>query len=303
MTLIDIPKRGRPALAEPARAQVDIRLSGPLLVQVEGRAQQRKLTGPVRRLFCYLVSYPGRVHRREALREELWEDANRLSASAFSTVLWRLRKIIDTWPGLSVDACAETVVCHLGPEVSVDRHQLSAALAGSEDFALEHACAQWSAPFLEGDTAAWILTERNRAEADWLAALFHLMRAAGEREDYATALAYGRRILEADPFRESVHAEVMWLLVLTGQRAHAITRHLAFRGLLKRELGIAPMADTNALFEHIRDGLDATAQVATRPNEAPPRRACQQSLSQFIAATEAARGELYRSLCAAHLSA
>jgi DNA-binding SARP family transcriptional activator len=82
------------------------------------------------------------------------------------------------------------------------------------------------------------------------------MQDAACRRDYEEALGYGRRILAADPFRERVQCEVMWLYVLNGQRPQALRQFEAFRRQIAREMNVAPMAETRALADYIRRGAD-----------------------------------------------
>ena len=130
------------------------------------------------------------------------------------------------------------------------------ALLASDRDALTAATAQWRGPFADGLTQDWALVAREQLHNAYLRALTALMRSAGKAQQFERALDYGQRILSEDPFRESVHCEVMWLLVLTGQRVRAIRNHAAYCKLLQDELGIAPMAETTALHDYVHTGLE-----------------------------------------------
>ncbi|MET7245370.1 bacterial transcriptional activator domain-containing protein [Methylobacterium sp. EM32] len=90
------------------------------------------------------------------------------------------------------------------------------------------------------------------------------MRCAARRGEHERALGYGQKITETDPLRESVQRDVMLLLVLSGQQAKALIAYQKLRSILKVDLGIEPMPDTQrlhreiesrAIFDHLDDYL------------------------------------------------
>ena len=89
-----------------------------------------------------------------------------------------------------------------------------------------------------------------------------LLRDCAARRDYEEALGYGRRILAADPFREQVQCEVMWLYVLNGQRPQALRQFETYRRQIAREMNVAPMAETRALADYVRGGQEAAVDFA-----------------------------------------
>src|SRR6185436_15012266 len=75
---------------------------------------------------------------------------------------------------------------------------------------------------------------------------------AADRLPKATALA--RRWLELDPLNEAAHRELMRLHALAGDRSAAIRQYHECTQLLDRELGVAPLAETVALYEAVKEG-------------------------------------------------
>ena len=130
---------------------------------------------------------------------------------------------------------------------------MSEALADRLFLAL-NACDE---PFMDGVTSTWVLTERERLFNIQLRGMTILMHWLGQKRRYEDALEIGRRLLAADPARESAQCEVMWLYVLNGQRAQAIRQYQEFRIWLKRELDIEPMPETRAIYQHIRQEADS----------------------------------------------
>src|SRR5262249_37816393 len=114
--------------------------------------------------------------------------------------------------------------------------------------------ANCTGPFLDGDDGDWILQERERLHCLFVNSSLELMRAAARRGQYERALDHGRRVLATDPLRESVQRDVMLLLVLNGQRADAILAYRRLKCVLKADLNIDPMPDTDRLYDYILSG-------------------------------------------------
>jgi DNA-binding SARP family transcriptional activator len=150
---------------------------------------------------------------------------------------------------------------------------------------------------MDGVTAEWALTERERLFNVQIRGLTLLMHWLGQKRTYEDALEIGRRLLAADPARESAQCEVMWLYVLNGQRAQAIRQYHWFRAWLQRELDIDPMAETTALYDHIRLELDAVRLgKAERPASADKAEARRASFNLLLGAIERSRRDLYEVL-------
>ena len=165
------------------------------------------------------------------------------------------------------------------------------------DAMLWSAIDSWRGVFAEGISTNWALVLRERLHAAYIRALLALMRRAGRARRFDEALGLGQRILEEDPFREGVHCEVMWLYVLTGQRARAITSHICFCRMLHKELGIGPVAETTALFKYIRDGLEDSAGT-TGASGASPLTA--RRYEGFLEVVEQSRASVYAALQTMH---
>lgn len=100
----------------------------------------------------------------------------------------------------------------------------------------------------------WLLVQREKlAELRRmsLAALSDGLEQAGQ---YLEALAYAERLLEQDLLSEAAHRRVMRLLYLSGDRPAALRAYERCQTVLKRELGVAPLAETQALAAQITQG-------------------------------------------------
>jgi predicted ATPase len=62
------------------------------------------------------------------------------------------------------------------------------------------------------------------------------------------------RQLELDPWREEAHRQVMRVLAANGDRSAALAQYETCRRILAKELGVEPSAETQKLYEQIRQG-------------------------------------------------
>lgn len=226
--------------------------------------------GPAGRLLaCYLFEFAGRAHRRERLADLFWDGLDQDRArSALNTAIWRIRKMLDlgaTGIGRHLVTVGEDVFLEASPSIQVDTHELQNAakrmldnshgkLSASEVHAISAAVEAYTGPFLEGYEGDWVLQERERLHCLYVRSAFALMRANAAQGQYERALEYGRRILAIDALRENIQRDVILLLVLNGQRAEAVRSYKRFVVLLKSELDIEPMPETQHLYNRILAG-------------------------------------------------
>jgi predicted ATPase/DNA-binding SARP family transcriptional activator len=101
--------------------------------------------------------------------------------------------------------------------------------------------------------------------------LDRLTRLEAEAGDLDAALATAGRWLELDVLNEQAHARLMLLHGRRGERAEAIRRYRECAAVLDRELGVAPLARTTALYEAIVEGrLDGQASAPRPSRERAP---------------------------------
>jgi DNA-binding SARP family transcriptional activator len=100
---------------------------------------------------------------------------------------------------------------------------------------------------------------------------------------YEESLAYGQQILSYDPLREEIHRDMIRLYLESGQRALAVRQYERCRETLAAELGIAPMAETQALYAQI-----VPAAGHHQPQAGPVRESIslEQALRQLRLATK-----------------
>ena len=87
--------------------------------------------------------------------------------------------------------------------------------------------------------------------------------AAGELDE---AIAHAERWLDLDPLHEPAHRALMRLHAQRGDRAAAVHQYRQCVRTVDEELGVAPLAETTALYEAISAGERRAAPAAGRPS-------------------------------------
>lgn len=250
---------------------LSVRMLGVLSVYVDGQRISEDLGPSGRSLLAYLSEFNGSVHRRERLADLFWGhlDPERARA-ALNTALWRLRRLMAQDPlsegGRNLQSTGFEVLLEPAPWLDIDTHRFGATVKNALNGAaqannderqaeLEGAVAVYSGPFLEGDDADWILEERERLHSLFVRASTELIRCYAHTECYEEAIWTARRVLAVDPFRESMHRDLLLLLVLNGQRGEALRHHERWSALFREELEISPMPQTLRLAEDVRSGV------------------------------------------------
>jgi DNA-binding SARP family transcriptional activator len=97
----------------------------------------------------------------------------------------------------------------------------------------------------------WIIAERERLRQAYLAALESLAEMAENSREYLAALEYTRRLLQAEPLHTNSNRQLIRLYSLSNNHPAAIQAYQAYARLLKRELGIQPDQETQALADYL----------------------------------------------------
>lgn len=97
----------------------------------------------------------------------------------------------------------------------------------------------------------WMFTQRVRWHDLAVQILHTLVADCLHQKSYSDGIAYAKRLLTLDPWREEAHRQLMELLAGNGQRSAALMQYDACRRLLSEELGIDPSPATMTLYEQI----------------------------------------------------
>ncbi len=188
-------------------------------------------------------------------------------AAARRNLRRELARLRESKPDGLVHAEGDWLDLHQG--VSTDLRLFEVALRAGDQ---AQACALWRGPLADGLTLGdapefdrWLDTRRERLRGDWRSAL----QAQAEGAPAERALALWQTLLTDDPLREQHHCHVMRLHAAAGRREAALAQYAHLKTLLREELGLTPVADTEALAASLR-GAVAEPAVAEPVTAAPP---------------------------------
>jgi DNA-binding SARP family transcriptional activator/predicted ATPase len=119
---------------------------------------------------------------------------------------------------------------------------------GSENH-LEEAAACYTGDLLETIYDDWVFFERERLLNQYFDVLTRLVFRCRAQRDYPKAISFARQLLGRDAFREDALRQLITLRYESGDRAGAIQEYENFERLLRNEMGVSPMPETQALHE------------------------------------------------------
>lgn len=214
-------------------------------------------------LFCYLLLHKPYPHHREHLSTIFWGDTiTSTSRKRLRNALWRLRKMFES-VGLCTDdyllVADETISFINSSNYWLDIEVFENGVDACKDLSgrdltveqatkLESAVELYIGDLLESIYEDWLLYDRERYRLAYLNALNKLMVYHGFSGNYERGLAYGEEILARDSTREKVHRQMMWLYSLADNRNAALAQYKRCRQILREELGVRPMLETQNLY-------------------------------------------------------
>ncbi len=234
-----------------------------------GGARPVPVAGRSASLLAFLALGHGHSFSRSELLASLWPDPGASASNgSFNTALWRLRRLLETPPLAhgslitsdrrgAIALCPHTDVwldvAEFDQLISPRLARTVEGLTDDDILALERGVRLYKADLLMELSDDWALRARERYRRNFLNALYRLMQIATIRRQYFDGIAHAQRILDHDPLREDVHRDLMQLFVVSGQRALALRQFEHCRELLRNELAIQPMRETQALYRRIAD--------------------------------------------------
>ena len=222
-----------------------VRLLGTLEVELDGVVIDSPPSQRPWAVFAYLALAPRPVSRAE-LASRFWPDVLDPSARAsLRSALWALRRQLGGH--LIVDR--ERVALRVDPDPWIDVREFERLAAGASP---EQALTLCRGDLLEGMEDEWALSARGRHRERVIALLEQLAHDCQERGELRDAIVWTRRQVEVDAFDEEAHRRLISRLDAAGDRAGALRDYRALAERLRRELGVAPAAQTRALIERLR---------------------------------------------------
>jgi len=146
--------------------------------------------------------------------------------------------------------------------------------------ALERAASLAGAPLLEGLYGEWAVALQGRYRDRLEKLLLELGGMCARQAEFEPALDCFRRAAELDEYREATRLAVIECLTRLGQRRAALAEYDKLKGLLRTQLGVEPLPETEEGVRRLLAGKGAHGWPETKP--APN---AQLDAAQEIAAT------------------
>jgi predicted ATPase/DNA-binding SARP family transcriptional activator len=266
------PTRPEPSSAESAPAvleaspQPELRLLGLGPAQVQRgdyvlRPSDWSFARPKQILF-FLLTYPHRT--REQIGLVFWPDASPAQLrNGLRTALYHLRRALGRPEWVLFEDEHYAFNRALNYWYDVEAFEAAVAEAGRlEAEAPERAAERLQATvglyqgdFLEDFPAGdWLVARREELRRKYLQVLLSLGRlrlAAGRQAEAAEAY---RQAIAHDGYLEAAHRGLMRCWARQGEPGQALRQYQGLLALLRDELGLAPSAETTALFDRLRRG-------------------------------------------------
>ena len=261
--------------AEVASSGARLVLWGPPQLQV-GEQPVPASAWRAQRAFQMLVFLA--LHPRGASREELLERfwPGRQAAAGrrnFHPTLSYVRAVLPR--AQSAPILREGEFYRLNPEypLTCDAWEFDHALEearhagtdGQRRDALARGVALASGRFLEGLYADWADELQARARDRLEKALLDLAERCGRAGDFEEALTHFRRAAELDEFREETRLAVMESCLRLGQRRAAMVEFDKLKALLRAELDVDPLPETEEAVQKLLAGRSVHAWPERRP--------------------------------------
>lgn len=220
-------------------------------LQFAGKAQRKPIE-----LLMALIAFGGREVNEAQLTEALWPDAEGDAAhEACAIALHRLRKLlrIERAVGLQLNHFS------LDPRyVWVDVWAFERGLAAAQSDpgnprSVERIASLYQGPFLARHMEfAWALPLRERLRSKFLRYVVQCGRALIESREFEAAVVAFEQGLNADPLAEELYRGLMRCYGRMDRRSEAIRTYQRCQKMLAAALGVAPAAETVALYQELR---------------------------------------------------
>lgn len=244
-------------------ARVAIRCLGSFSIKVGDNPVQHWKTSRSRSLFQYLLINRNKLVLKERLYEVLWPHATRSpSSSSLKVTVHTLRRILEAHGDsrdrlrlayqdygyiLRVDDGVWTDFIEF--EKLAERAQ-TAKSRGNRSEAIhlyQRAIGLYRGDFLAGETADWVIEQREWLRSISLHALRYLSREALRQGESTAAATYCRRTLEIDPSDEDTYRTLMTMHAQRGELGQVKRWHALCTHRLREHLDVDPDEETNRL--------------------------------------------------------
>jgi len=232
---------------------LSIGLLGPLVIESE-ESGLGKIPKKARALLAYLAAQGGQPVSRERLADLLWPyQGSEQARHSLRNCLLELRKALR--PEAAQYLVCDFAHCRLR-DVAVDLDRFERSAREPQRCELQTAADLYRGEFLADfhidsePFQEWLAAERDRALA-LVCEVLQRLTATAEPGESEAAIQSGRRLVALDSLSEYGQRALMRAYARAGRRGEALRQYKSCAETLKRELGVAPDAETQALAAEI----------------------------------------------------
>lgn len=219
-----------------------------------------------RALCAFLAIRPGTMVHRETICAELWPESSEAQARAqLRKAIWRIRSAFDRQAAPAPLRVEDHQIglypeglwsdCwHFSQTLSDLALTPDAALRQSDAQSLMDAAALHTGAFAAGIYDNWCRDAQDSFARARLCAMERLFAYHQRQQRWIQAIDWAQRILEIDNLREHLHRGIMACHMSMGDRPSALRQFHICTEVLQDELGVGPMAETQALRDAIVNG-------------------------------------------------
>ena len=242
-------------------------LFGSVSIEQSGEAVKGLRSRKALALLAY-VAVHNKPLPRSHLAELFWPGEE--EARGHANLRWVLNHLNSLLPG------ALTIHRHAvlwGKSVACDLHLFSQNVQRNSSVTLAAAAELYRGDFMAGfvldgvpEFELWVAGERERWLQQAIQVVATLAHHASTQNNAQMAIRYLRRWLDLAPWHEEAHRRLIYWLAMTGQPSAALKQYLICQQVLADELGVAPAAETTALYDEIqRQGMHGKPLQLTMP--------------------------------------
>ena len=231
--------------------------SGQVRLNSEPIPRSKWRSSGARALFFYIV-YQEDV-RKEDVGLEFWPEFSTAKISSnFHATLWRVRQALGE---------REIISFHdkqyfLNPSVTIwydvaeflmhVKHAEADELSPTKRTEhLRQAIALYQGDYLEDIYMDWSTRQSGELKEMYIQALTKLAGWEADRHHYVEAIAYYEKALEADPYRDDIHLDLLKSFANSGAPTRAKAHFQTYRDLLRKELKTEPSAELQDFYDHL----------------------------------------------------
>jgi DNA-binding SARP family transcriptional activator/TolB-like protein len=255
------------------RASTRVQLIGEFVLR-NGYGEPVALPSKVQALVAWLTLRAGNPVKREVACELLWPERGEDQARhSLRQALFVLRR--DGFGGQEVIRSRDNAISLLPESATCDVHELREMISSGSTASWQAIMGLYSGPLLYGfppvspEFDDFLTVMRRTLENDVLAALAKIADAAAEGDDLKQCVLIAEKMLAIDPLREDTHRRLIESYAVVGRRGDAIRAYNDAKALLRREMDVAPAAETEAVIARVRAMEIATCSCRRTVPAAP----------------------------------